>query len=165
MKRHVVLSLLMALITLTYSMPSAACQLVCMRTKAKYDGRLTGMFEGTNYTDGWLGGDARCRKEYPNFKMARSGDMRGNTAGGMTLEGWGAGALAGCGNWNSSNGSTQYSYTVEVQCADYNQPAYYDENSNWFPSQTLNTCGINGSSGIARKQLSAPCSTQMPIIC
>lgn len=165
MKRHIILSAAMALLTMAYSLPSLACQTMCMRTRALHNGNLGGL----------AGADAKCNAEYPGFKAARSPDIVLNVSGAnegtdlakgsttLLKDTWDVGYVGNnCTNWtNGSNGALGAS---SIACFDYQTWSDHDfDPGTPDTAMTFNTCGATGQTGF--KATSIACNNTKSILC
>ena len=95
-------------LVVTTALPAQACQLICVRTQASYNGNLGGM----------TGANAKCHAEFPGFKAAKGTDVLFSIlpeGGDLWDNIWNLAPSSGshCSNWTSTSGSgavSQYCY-------------------------------------------------------
>lgn len=156
--------MVVSLASLFISLPAQACQLVCIRTTAAFQGNFA-----STYPNMQAAADDKCNQEYPGFKAARTHDVLYNIpAGSDSVNGisslsqntWRLKASNNCTNFTTLAGTG----TVVKPCTDTS--AYIDHDSDPMTPDvytTMNTCGPVGTTGFGT--ISVFCNTAQQILC
>jgi hypothetical protein len=156
--------MVVSLASLFISLPAQACQLVCIRTTAAFQGNFA-----STYPNMQAAADDKCHQEYPGFKAARSHDVLYNIpAGSDSVNGisslsqntWRLKATNNCTNFTALAGNG----TVVKPCVDYQASGDWDGDP--MTPDTLaafNTCGPLGTTGFGT--INVTCNTPQQILC